>query len=352
MIFYWAGQLKAGPPNSLSRSAGMENFTRLNKIIPSLSSFRNMQPLAKRELRNGLVFLLPWILGFLAFVLFPMIATFFFTFTDMTIESGMTHLPKLVGLANYANLLKDGQVWRTQTPRGSLWITLYFGAIAMPVGILLPLGIALLMNSKFLLGRNFFRSMFYMPYIIPFVASVFLWGGVLNAENGWINNILQSLGVPKANLPGWVNDVNWVYPAYVIIGIWGIGNTMLTMLAGMQAVPTDLYDAAKVDGAGGWATFWNVTFPMISPIVFYNLILSIVGLFQYFLVPLVLNAGTGNPGGATMFFNLYLYRVFFGQHNVHYGSTLAWTLFMFILIITIVLFSTARYWVYYASENP
>ena len=332
----------------------MEQLTQIHKLVPSAASLRNMRSLAKREFRNGIVFLLPWILGMLAFVLIPMVATFIFTFTDLKIETGaLAHL-KFIGLKNYATLLKDNQVWnmRPNSSPGALWVTIRFGLIALPVGILLPLGIAVLMNSKYLLGRNFFRSFFYMPYIVPFVASVFLWGGVLNSENGWINQILLSFGVPKANLPGWVNDLNWVYPAYVIMGIWGIGNAMLTMLAGMQGVPTDLYDAAKVDGATAFQSFWNVTFPMISPVIFYNLVLSIVGLFQYFLAPLVINAGTGNPGGATMFYNLYLYKTFFGNHNMGYGSTLAWLLFMVILVFTVILFWSARYWVYYASENP
>ena len=331
----------------------MEQLTRLPKL-PSVTSIRNLSPLAKREFRNGLTFILPWILGFIAFTLLPIVATFIFTFTDWKIGTGILTAPKFVGLDNYATLLKDNQVWnvRPNSTPGSLWVTVRFGIIALPVGIFLPMGIALLMNSKYLVGKNFFRSLFYMPFIVPFIASIFLWGGVLNSENGWINNILQALGVAKENLPRWVNDINWVYPAYVIIGIWGIGNAMLTMLAGMQAVPTDLYDAANVDGANGFQSFWNITFPMISPVVFYNLVLSVVGLFQYFLVPLVLNAGTGNPGGATMFYNLYLYKTFFGNQNMSYGSTLAWLLFMVILAVTVVLFSTARYWVYYAGENP
>lgn len=330
----------------------MESLTRLPKL-PSIASLRNMRPLARREFRNGVIFLLPWILGFLAFTFLPMVATFFFTFTSLKITSGVLSTPQFVGLDNYATMLKDNQIWnmRPNSTPGSLWVTIKFGLMALPVGILLPMGIALLMNSKYLKAQNFFRSLFYMPYIIPFVASVFLWGGVLNPENGWVNNILLAIGVPKANLPGWINDFNWVYPAYIIIGLWGIGNAMLTMLAGMQGVPTDLYDAAKVDGANSFQSFLNVTFPMISPVIFYNLVLSVVGLFQYFLVPLVLNAGTGNPGGATMFYNLYLYKTFFGNQNMSYGSTLAWLMFMVILAVTAILFSTARYWVYYASES-
>jgi ABC-type sugar transport system permease subunit len=207
------------------------------------------------------------------------------------------------------------------------------------------------MNNPNLRGQMFFRSMFYMPYIVPFVAAVFIWGGMLNPESGWINRSLMALGMPKESVPTWSNDVNWVYPDYVIRGLWGIGNAMLIMLAGLQGVPTELYDASKVDGANGWQTFWKVTFPMISPVIFYNLVLSIVGLFQYFLVPLVVNSGTGRPGGATYFYNLYLYKTFFTYQNMSYGSTLAWFLFAVILVVTIVLFSTAKYWVYYASEK-
>ena len=193
--------------------------------------------------------------------------------------------------------------------------------------------------------------MFYMPYIVPFVAAIFIWGGMLNSESGWINRALMYFGVPKQSVPLWTNDVNWVYPSYVILGIWGIGNAMLIMLAGLQGVPTELYDAATVDGANGWQTFWKVTFPMISPVIFYNLVLSMVGLFQYFLVPLVVNQGNGNPGGATYFYNLYLYKTFFTFQNMSYGSTLAWFLFVVILLVTIVLFGTAKYWVYYAGES-
>lgn len=329
----------------------MENLTHLPKL-PSIRAVRGMGPLARREFGQGLLFLTPWIIGFLAFTLLPTLATLVFTFMNLKITDGILSPPKFVGLSNYATLFQDSQVWnaRPNSSPGSLWITLRFGLVALPVGILVPLVIALLMNSPHLAGKHVFRSLFYMPYIIPFVASVFLWGGVLNPETGWVNQILLAIGVPKASVPGWANDINWVYPAYVLFGIWGIGNAMLTMLAGLQGVPTELYDAAKVDGARGIDTFLNVTFPMISPVIFYNLVLSIVGLFQYFLVPLVVNQGTGAPGGATMFYNLYLYKTFFTYQNMSYGSTLAWVLFVVILMATVILFWSARYWVYYAGD--
>lgn len=328
-----------------------EELSNIRKALPSLRSFRNLPPLARREFRLGLLFLSPWILGFLAFTLLPMLATLFFSFINLSITDGILSTPDFVGLDNYRQLFKDPQVWSTGSTPGSLWITIKFGLIALPVGIFLPLGIAVLMNNKHLKGQMFFRSMFYMPYIVPFVAAVFLWGGMLNPQSGWINRALMSLGMARESVPGWTNDINWVYPSYVIMGIWGIGNAMLIMLAGLQGVPTELYDAATVDGANSWQTFWKVTFPMISPVIFYNIVLSVVGLFQYFLVPLVVNQGTGIPGGTTLFYNLYLYKTFFTYQNMSYGSTLAWFLFIVILLVTVVLFGTAKYWVYYAAES-
>jgi ABC-type sugar transport system permease subunit len=329
----------------------MEQLTHFK--LPSFRSLRGMKSMERREFRNGLLFLSPWLFGFVVFTIAPILATLYFSVIDLKITKGITSAPAWVGLANYQKLLSDSGVWnaRPNSSPGAMWVTIRFGIIALPVGILLPLGIALLMNNKYLKGQNFFRSMFYMPYIIPFVASVFLWQGVLNPEAGWINKLLMIIGVAKANVPLWYNDINWVYPAYVIMGIWGIGNAMMTMLAGLQGVPTELYDASKVDGAGAFTTFRSITFPMISPVIFFNLILSVVGLFQYFLVPLVVNQGTGYPGGATLFYNLVLYRQFFLFGNMSYGSTMAWVLFLFILIVTIFLFGTARYWVYYASER-
>ena len=326
-----------------------EQLSNLPKL-PSLGSLRNMRPLARREMRLGLIFLAPWIIGFLGFTLLPMIFTLVFSTKQLTIEEGLMG-GKFVGFGNYVQYFKDPQIWSSSGTPGAMWITIKFGLIALPVGIFLPLILALLMNNKYVLGKMAFRSLFYMPYIVPFVAAVFLWGGMLNPETGWINRALMGMGIPKENVPLWANDMNWVYPTYVIMGIWGIGNAMLIFLAGLQGVPTELYDASTVDGANIWQQFWNVTFPMISPVIFYNLVLSIVGLFQYFLVPLVVNLGTGAPGGSTMFYNLYLYKTFFSFHNMGYGSTLAWGLFSMILIVTIALFATSKYWVYYAGEG-
>ncbi len=295
---------------------------------------------ARREATWGFLFISPWIFGFLVFKLVPMLATLGFSFTNMQLEA--TDL-SFVGLRNYQLMLNDSLTWQ------SMGVTLKYGLIALPIGILVPVLLAVLMNAENLMGQRFFRTSFYFPYIIPFVAAIFIWQAMLNPVTGWINMGLRAIGIQ--NPPNWLNDPTWVYPGLVILGIWGIGNFMLISLAALQGVPTELYDAAKIDGAGPVRTFLNVTFPMISPVVFYILILSVVGLFQYFIVPLVLNSGTGAPGGSTMFYNLHLYKTFFTYQNMSYGATLAWFLFLVILVVTAILFWSSKFWVFYAGQG-
>jgi multiple sugar transport system permease protein len=296
--------------------------------------------LARREARWGYFFIAPFLIGFFVFTFVPTVAALVMSFTDFKLGGGAW---KFVGLQNYVQMVNDPQVW------SSLGVTLKYGAIALPVAILFPLALAVLLNAKQLWGKNIFRTLFYFPYIVPFVAGIFVWGALLNPETGWINQFLRAVGIVEP--PNWLNDTTWVYPALVILGIWGVGNAMLIFLASLQGVPTELYDASKIDGAGWWATMRNVTLPLISPVIFYNLTLAIVGLFQYFTVPLVVNQGTGAPGGATMFYNLYLYKQFFTYQNMAYGSTLAWLLFAIVLAVTLLMFGTQKYWVYYTADN-
>lgn len=316
-------------------------LSRISKL--NLGAYRKLTPLGRREARWGWLFLSPWLLGFVAFTLIPMVATIIFSFANLKIGDGVLKPFKLNGIENYKVLFNDRSVWQ------AMGNTLKFGAMALPVGIFVPFGVALLMNNKSLRGKFLFRTLFYMPFIIPFVSSIFLWGGMLNPSFGWVNKFLVAIGIQHP--PQWAESVQWVYPTYIIMGIWGIGNAMLTMLASLQSVPTELYDAAKVDGAGPVSTLINVTWPMITPVIFYNLVLSIVGLFQYFLVPLVVNQGTGRPGGATYFYNLILYKTFTTYGNLSLGSAMAWVLFIVILLVTIILFGTAKYWVYYAGDS-
>ena len=215
--------------------------------------------------------------------------------------------------------------------------------------LLLPLSLALALNSRHLRASGLFRILFFLPYVIPFVAGILIWQSMLNLETGWVNVFLEFIGVK--NPPNWLQDPTFVYPSLVFLGLWGIGAGIIVNLAGLRGIPTELYDAARIDGAGWWAQLRNVTLPMMSPVIFYTLVLGVVDVMQYFLVPYVLNNGTGEPGGQTYFFNLYLYKTFFTFQDMAYGSTLAWLMFGITLALTIALFRTSRRWVYYAADR-
>lgn len=302
---------------------------------------RGLSPLARREAKWGLIFISPWIVGFLAFTFVPMIATLAFTFTNVTL--GQEHPLRFVGLQNYQDLASDPQTWE------SLSITLRFGVLALGVSVIVPFLVALLLNSNHLRGSGVFRVLLFMPYVVPLVAGVLIWQQMFNPDSGWINQGLRALGVGSP--PSWLQDPAWVYPALMLIAVWGIGGGMIVYLAGLQNIPNEYYDAAKIDGAGWWGQLRHVTLPMMSPVFLYTLILGIVDVLQYFLVPLVLYNGTGEPGGSTLFFNLLLYKQAFNFYNYAYGATLAWLLFGITLAITLVVFRSSRRWVYYAGER-
>jgi len=289
----------------------------------------------------GWVFLSPWIIGFLAFYFVPMVASFAFTFTDLRLTRPGE--ASFVGLDNYRTLFNDAYVGK------SLRVTLSYMVIALPISIIIPLGLATLLNSKSLWGRRLFRTLFYMPYVVPIISVTYIFNGFLNTQSGWLNRFLgEVLGISG---PNWLYSSTWIYPALLLIGIWGTGNAMLTMLASMQTIPTELYEAARVDGANGVTIFRKITLPLITPMIFYNLILALIALFRYFDIPYIISRGTGGPNDITLFYNIYFYRVAIQYDRMGYGATLAWLLFVIGLIATIFLFATARHWVYYAGGD-
>lgn len=297
---------------------------------------RPRSPWEKQRARWGWIFLSPWIIGFFLFLFLPMLASLAFSFTDFNITE--PDQIAFIGLDNYRRLFGD------QDLRQSLKVTFIFFAMAIPVSIVQPIAMAALLNARELWGKRFFTTFFYMPYMVPIVSAIILWRGVLNPQTGWINRTLAFFGVAG---PDWLNSTTWVYPALLIIGLWAAGNAMLYTLIGMQNVPTELYDAAKVDGANAWRRFWHITIPMITPIMFYNLVLAIIGLFQYFTVPWILSRGaTQDPGQSLYFFNIHFYKTTFTYQEMGYGSTLAWLLFFIAMSITILVFWSAKYWVY------
>jgi multiple sugar transport system permease protein len=291
--------------------------------------------MARRESFWGLAFIAPWIVGALLFTLLPMVASFVISLTNF--DPRYPDAVQGVGLANYRRLVTDPLVLQ------SLGVTLKFAAVMIPLTLAVSLGLAMLVNSPRLLGRTVFRTFFYMPMQIPIVATTLIWQGVLNLHTGWLNGVLGWVGIPG---PDWLNSPFWVYPGLSLISVWGTGTMMLIALAGLQSVPTELYEAARIDGAGHWAQFRNVTLPMVSPVLFYNLVISLIGTFQYFTQAYVLTNGRGDPDNATLFFNLNLYREGWRYYDMGYAATLAWLLFVIVLALTVILFRTRGRWVY------
>jgi multiple sugar transport system permease protein len=293
-----------------------------------------------RETLWGYIFVSPWLIGLTLFTLGPMIAAFVLSLTDFNLLR--PEAIKFIGLDNYIRMASDPSVAK------AIQVTFIFAAIAIPLTMLSSLTFAALLNSRRLFGKSFFRTLFYMPVQIPLVASTLVWIGFLNTETGWLNQILGFFGLPQ---PSWLTSEVWIYPALSIIGLWGVGNFMLINLAGMQSVPSELYEAARIDGAGAWKQFRHITIPMISPILLYNLIIALVGTFQYFTQAYVLTNGRGDPNNATLFINLDLFREAFVYNKMGYGSAIAWLLFVLVMILTLAIFAAARGRVYYAGGD-
>jgi multiple sugar transport system permease protein len=294
--------------------------------------------IARREAMWGWVFIAPWVIGFALFTFLPMAAAMVFSLTDFDLRRPDDI--RFIGLDNYRHLLADTGVQQ------SLLTTIRFIVITVPLNLVFSLAVAMLLNSQRVAGRSVFRTLFYMPIQIPLVAATLIWSGVLNGSSGWVNRGLEGVGIQG---PDWIGDSTWVLVTLALIGLWSCGNMMLIFIAGLQGVPSELYDAARVDGAGAWTTFRRVTVPLITPIIFYNVLISLVTSFQVFIQPYVLKNGI--PDDATNLFNVNLYREAFSFNQMGYASALGWVLFGVILTVTVALFWTSRRWVYYAAER-
>jgi multiple sugar transport system permease protein len=307
----------------------------------------SMTRLQKKEAWWGMLFLTPWVIGFLAFYFLPMLASFGFSLLNF--NPAVPDQASYIGFQNWSRaIFTDAEV------KLSFIRTLHFSAISLPIGLSFALFLAVLLNSKTVIGKNLYRTLFYMPSMIPLVATVLIWNGVLNEQTGWINVFIERItGIQATGSQGirWLADPKLVYYAYTMFGLWGVGNAMIIFLAGLQGVPTEFYEAAEMDGASWLQRLYKITLPLITPVIFYQLVLGVIGTLQYFLAPFVLNNGTGFPEGMTRFYMVYFYKQSFTFFNMGYGATLAWLMFIFALILTIVLFGTAKYWVYYASEE-
>ena len=277
----------------------------------------------------------PWIVGFICFSAGPILASFGLSFTDYNITSP----PVYVGLHNYSLMFGgDPLFWH------SLKVTSIYTFSAVPLGLVFSLAIAVMLNQK-LPGLTVWRVMYYLPNVVSGVAVALLWTLIFNKQFGLLNWLLYRLfGITG---PGWISSKQWVLPSFVVMSLWGVGGPMVLYLAALQGVPTDLYEAGQIDGAGSWRRFVSITLPMISPTVLFNTVTAFIGTFQTFTTAFVMT--NGGPENASLFYGLYLYRNAFRYFKMGYAAAMAWVLFALILVVTIVLLRSSSLWVYYET---
>lgn len=300
------------------------------------------RPLLSKQLRRDLrayLFLSPWLIGLLVFTAYPMLASFYFSLTKYTILNP----PRWVGTDNFVNMFtNDPLFWQ------AVWNTLYYTLISVPLGILVALLLALLLNQR-AFGVGFYRTAFYLPSLVPIVASTLLWKLMLDPRLGLINEALSTVGLPRL---GWLASAEWSKPALILMSLWtGSGGAMLIFLAGLKDVPQSLIDAAMIDGANRWQRFRHITIPLLTPTIFFNLIMAIIASFQVFGAAFVAvgNSSTAGPLNSLLVYMLLLYRYAFRFFDMGYASAMALVLFVVLVLFTVIVVRSSNYWVHYEA---
>jgi multiple sugar transport system permease protein len=291
------------------------------------------KPAGRRNV-TGYIFIAPFVLGFLFWFLIPALTSIWLVFQDWN----MIKPPEFVGLDNFRKLLSDRLFWQ------SLKVTTLYTVVSVPLSMALAFLLALLMNTK-VRGITVFRTIYYLPSIVPAVANAVLWAWILNSDFGLLNAFLRSIGLPKFR---WLQETELALPALILMSLWGLGWAMVIYLAGLQGIPEVFYEAAEIDGAGRWAKLRHVTIPLMSPVIFFNLIMGIIGSFQVFTAGFLIT--DGGPQNATLFYVLYLYRNAFEYLEMGYAAALAWVLFFIIMGLTLLIFKYVGGLVHY--EEP
>ncbi len=327
---------------------------------PKLGSLIRLRPAV-----TGLLFVSPWLIGFLLLVIYPFAASLYWSFCRYDLLSP----PEYVGLANYQRLA--GELARGEDFGLALWNTIYYALLSVPLSIALGVTLAVMLSWR-VRGQAVFRTIFFLPSVVPVVAASVLWLWLLDPSSGLVNHVLgfskeQALwfkGQSEAAwLPAWfsyeaASGLSFVGPrfgskdALVLMSLWGVGNFMIIYLAALGGVPTPLYEAAELDGAGPLRRFWHITLPMLSPVIFFNLVMGLIQSVQAFTQIYIVSEGTGEPGRSTLVLSLHMVLSAFKDLEMGYASAMAWILFVILLICTIILFRTSRHWVHYQGARP
>ncbi|GAA4427804.1 sugar ABC transporter permease [Georgenia halophila] len=289
------------------------------------------------ETRAGYGFLSPWLLGFFGLTALPMLASLYLAFTDYD----LFNTPNFIGLDNFRRLFEDPQFIQ------SAKVTAVYAIIGTPVKLVASLAVAMLLNNKHH-GKGFYRSVFYAPSLIGASVSVAIVWKAMFIDQGIVARVGEVIGIEWG---GWVGDPSKTMPMFILLAVWQFGAPMVIFLAGLKQIPNELYEAASVDGAGPVRKFFRITLPMLSPVIFFNLLLETIGSFQIFASAFIISNGTGGPAGSTLFYTLYLYQRGFADFQMGYASAMAWVLLVVVAIITLVMFRSTRFWVHYGGEE-
>ncbi len=291
---------------------------------------------AKIEAKWGILLALPVIIGFFLWTVGPTIASFILSLTRWPTAGS----PEFIGLGNYIQMFGRDYLFKK-----SLGVTTYYAFGSIPLVIIAAFIVAMLLNQK-VRGQSIFRTMYYLPSVVPTVASALLWLWLFNPNFGLLNYILSMFGLPQLM---WIYDETQVVPSFIIMSIWAMGGTMLIFLAGLQGIPNSLFEAIEIDGGNWWAKFRNITVPMMTPVIFFNLVMGIIGSFQIFNQAYIMT--DGGPNNASLFFVYYLYLNAFRYGKMGYACALAWILFLAILALTLIVFKSSSYWVFYEMKK-
>jgi len=284
-----------------------------------------------RRTVTGYIFIGPFILGVLLWVLIPALVAIWLVFHDWNLISPASY----AGLDNVLRLGTDKLFWQ------ALKVTTVYTAFSVPLGLVISFGLALLINQQ-VRGIALFRTIYYLPSIMPVVAAAVLWSWIFNTEFGLMNIVLRYVGLPKI---AWLQEPSWAMPAFILMSLWSVGAPMIIFLAGLQGIPEVFYEAARIDGAGRWAQLRHITVPLMTPTIFFNLVIGIIYSFQAFTAALIMTGG--GPQNATLFFVLYLYQVGFRFLEMGYAATLSWVLFFILIVLTWLVFKTVGRQVHY-----
>ena len=303
-------------------------------MLASITRRPPMSPLRRQEARAGLLFILPWLIFLIVFAAYPVLGTFYLAFTEYSVLEP----PKWVGLQNFRTMFTEDPAFWTAVKNST-----YYAVVSVPLRLVLALGLAMLMNMS-VRGITVYRVIFYLPALVPPIAATIIFILMFTPNAGPVNVIIETVGL---RAPNWLSDPTWSKPALIILSLWPLGVETLVFLAGLKEIPQDYLDAAALDGAGPWQRFKSITLPILSPVVLFNLVIGVIYSFQVFGQALVIGGTTGSPLGSTLMYVVHIYSNAFRYFSMGYASALSVLLFLAVVAMTLLVFSTARHWVHY-----